>query len=144
MAVGDPEDSGMVYLFGLDNNDLSRAPTLGQVVEETSSSPPEFDLGFSDRFGFSVDLNAAGDRLAVGAIGDEGRDNLAGSGAGAVYLFDLNPSDLSEEAQFRAVIQDGSATLLGPAVEIESGDAFGFSVALTDDGRYRDCWLARL
>ncbi|MCC9643364.1 filamentous hemagglutinin N-terminal domain-containing protein [Rhodopirellula sp. JC740] len=145
LAVGDPEDRGAVFLFSLDRDDLSVASSLDQYLSDFTG-PTELDLDFNDRFGFSVDLNLVGDRLAVGAIGDQGITNNSGFQTGAVYLFDLNTDDLSETPEFRAVIQDGAITGFGlqgamdPSVvtqiQLDAGDRFGSSVALTDEGSY--------
>ncbi|GAB5407332.1 MAG: hypothetical protein Aurels2KO_55630 [Aureliella sp.] len=146
LAIGDPEDRGAVYLFSLDNNDLSASPSLEQFLTDSPSGPLGLDLSFSDRFGFSVDLNLAGDRLAVGAIGDQGIDNMSGFQTGAAYLFDLNTNDLSETPVLRALIQDGALTGTGIrnrpfpvdplVVDLDAGDRFGYAVALTDDGSF--------
>jgi hypothetical protein len=67
-----------------------------------------------DQFGFSVALSE--DTLVVGAVGEEGDNNLEPN-AGAVYVFTSNNT---QQALLRAVNAD-------------PGDQFGFSVALSGD-----------
>ncbi|WP_144043608.1 two-partner secretion domain-containing protein [Rhodopirellula baltica] len=136
LAVGDPEDRGAVFLFQLDETDLSQLPSLELFLTDTFGAPVELDLGFTDRFGFSVDLNDAGNRLAVGAIGDEGASDLSGNSTGAAYVFDLDPDNLSQMPTFRALIQDGATSGIGQVVDMDPVDLFGFSVALTNDGNH--------
>jgi len=57
-------------------------------------SPTGVSLGADDLFGSSVSLNAAGDRLAVGASSDAGFGNVLG-GSGAVYLFSFTDTSFS-------------------------------------------------
>ncbi|WP_409997379.1 beta strand repeat-containing protein [Crateriforma conspicua] len=136
LAVGDPEDRGAVFLFQLDETDLSQLPSLELLLTDTFGAPVELDLGFTDRFGFSVDLNDAGNRLAVGAIGDQGASDLSGNSTGAAYVFDLDPDNLSQMPTFRALIQDGATSGMGQVVDLDAVDLFGFSVALTNDGNH--------
>ncbi|QDV63477.1 two-partner secretion domain-containing protein [Crateriforma conspicua] len=136
LAVGDPEDRGAVFLFQLDETDLSQLPSLELFLTDTFGAPVELDLGFTDRFGFSVDLNDAGNRLAVGAIGDQGASDLSGNSTGAAYVFDLDPDNLSQMPTFRALIQDGATSGMGQVVDLDPVDLFGFSVALTNDGNH--------
>lgn len=51
-------------------------------------------LGSSDAFGAGVALNAAGDRLAVSALGDDGLNGSA-TDSGAVYLFSFSDTSFS-------------------------------------------------
>ncbi|EMB15329.1 filamentous hemagglutinin family outer membrane protein [Rhodopirellula europaea 6C] len=136
LAVGDPEDRGAVFLFQLDETDLSQLPSLELFLTDTFGAPVELDLGSTDRFGFSVDLNDAGNRLAVGAIGDQGASDFSGNSAGAAYVFDLDPNNLSQVPTFRALIQDGATSGMGQIVDLDPVDLFGFSVALTNDGNH--------
>ncbi|WP_390657375.1 beta strand repeat-containing protein [Crateriforma spongiae] len=136
LAVGDPEDRGAVFLFQLDETDLSQLPSLELLLTDTFGAPVELDLGFTDRFGFSVDLNDAGNRLAVSAIGDQGASDLSGNSTGAAYVFDLDPDNLSQMPTFRALIQDGATSGMGQVVDLDAVDLFGFSVALTNDGNH--------
>ena len=79
-------NSGAVYIFTFADSVFSTA-TLAATIGKGYSGSNNYDLsalGIDDNFGSSVSLN--GNRLAVGAIGDDGVDNLT-SGSGAVYLF---------------------------------------------------------
>ncbi len=88
-----------------------------------------------DNFGYDLALSADGNTLAVGAIGEDSNasapvNNLPGDaaesdnssdGAGAVYVFTRNLGAWTQKAYIKAA---NSAT----------GDSFGYSVALSDDG----------
>ena len=92
------------------------------------------DLEKSDNFGQSVSLNAAGDRLAVGAIYDDGFGN-AFNGSGSVRLFTFTNTSFAGGALAATIGRGytGSNNLdLGTA--LETGDFFGSSVSLNAAG----------
>lgn len=119
IAVGAPFDadfgaaSGSVYLFDA---------TTGAFIRKIVAS----DAGINDQFGIAVDL--VGNRLAVGAWGDNG-------GAGSVYIFDagtgaelakLVASDASPlDILGRSVALSGSAVLAGAARDADRGTDSG-------------------
>ncbi|KJF93419.1 hypothetical protein UB34_19865, partial [Photobacterium leiognathi] len=74
----------------------------------------------NDYFGWSVSLNRAGNRLAVGAKYEDGATNSI-SAQGAVYLFDYDGSAWNETQILRAS-------------DAASGDDFGERVVLTGSG----------
>ena len=105
--------AGAVYVFG--RND---AGFWVQQAYLKASNP-----GFPDQFGFSIALD--GDTLAVGALAEDGgslTDEADDSApfAGAAYVFVRDAS--GDWAQQRYV----------KASNVESGDDFGYSVALQD------------
>ena len=125
IAVGAPGDdgdsggnTGAVYIF-------RRFATTGWVIEheivDTKFNFTRLESG--DKFGGSLALS--GNRLAVGASGDDvtGKDD-----AGAVYIFRLVDSTWELEQE----ISDGNNGF----TSLSAGDKFGTTVAL--DGR----WLA--
>ncbi|VFM97337.1 MAG: filamentous hemagglutinin family N-terminal domain-containing protein [Candidatus Kentron sp. G] len=95
-------DSGAVYLFSFTDEAFSGGDQIGTIgrgyATDSGSDPNNVDvdtLEASDNFGASVSLvsvspDGAGNRLAVGATGDDGTDedgaNVTES-SGAVYLF---------------------------------------------------------
>ena len=110
--------SGAVYVFTRSGNNWSQQTYL--KASNTDSS---------DFFGISVTLSSDGNTLAVGAwfeasnatnINGNQADNSA-SYAGAVYLFTRSGSNWSQQAYLKASNTD-------------SGDRFGWSVALSGDG----------
>lgn len=113
--VGNPDlntllSSGAVYIF--------RFTTVwSQQLFLKPASPAAFAV-----FGKSVDLDAAGNRLAVGAFQQDGGANLSG----AVYLFDYS----GFWNQYPSALNPGllSANIGG------ANDNFGFSVQLSADG----------
>ncbi len=83
-----------------------------------------------DEFGVSVALDAEGDRLVVGAWGEDGSgmgvnatpDNLGGAGDnGAIYLFTRSGTDWSAGTYIKASNTGG-------------GDRFGYHCAISRDG----------
>ena len=71
-----------------------------------------------DLFGFSVAVS--GDTLAVGAVGEGGVDNITPD-AGAVYVFSRDDNGMWRPQGFLR------------AINADTRDQFGFSVALSDD-----------
>ncbi|MQX86490.1 alpha/beta hydrolase, partial [Sinorhizobium medicae] len=90
-------------------------------------------LGANDGFGLSVSLNAAGDRLAVGAYQDDGSSGNV-SNSGAVYLFSFTDTTFSG-GMLEAVI--GKDYTGGKNVDVGAlgaDDGFGASVSLNAAG----------
>ena len=88
--------AGAVYLFTFTNASFWGG-RLAAVVGKGYTGGRNVDvaaLDEDDQFGFSVSLNRAGTRLAVGARGDDGADNWTDS-AGAVYLFAFSNASFS-------------------------------------------------
>ena len=126
---------GAVYLFSFTDTDFSGG-ALVATLGKGYSGGKNVDvsaLESYDRFGQSVALNAVGNQLAVGAIGDDGNDNNAAS-SGAVYLFSFNDGDFSGgalEATFGKGYSGGKNVDVSA---LESSDSFGQSVALNAAG----------
>jgi len=104
-----------------------RQPGYGAVYKFTridgmwSRIGPKLSRGFNgDRYGYSLSLNAAGNRLAVGAFRSS---LLAGEEAmGLAIVYRLRGSDWS---------------ILGDVLQgMNAGDNFGYSVSLSRDGDY--------
>ncbi len=111
--------SGAVYVF-----------TRSGSTWEQQAYLKASNTGAVDWFGESVALSADGNTLAVGAdneasngIGVNGpqQSNDSVSGAGAVYVFRRTSGSWAQEAYVKAV-------------NTNTNDAFGFSVALSGDG----------
>ncbi len=81
------------------------------------------DFGYSDRFGYSVSLSKDGRRIAVGGPPLSGSKSYLYIG-GSVKIFDYNPSQ-------QKWVPIGNTLL---EYESSSGDAFGTTVSLSDDG----------
>ncbi|RVI86993.1 alpha/beta hydrolase, partial [Sinorhizobium medicae] len=141
LAVGAPGDgsvveAGAAYLFSFTDRAFSDgAPEL--VIDKDYPGFNGAALEEADRFGSSVSLNAAGDRLAVGAPGDDGHDTspiIEDNNFGAVYLFSFTDTAFSDSTH-EAVIGNGYSG--GKNVDIatlEDGDTFGSSVSLNASG----------
>ena len=134
--------AGAVYLFTFADDAFSGG-RLAAVAGEGYTGDPVVDPGgrnvdvaaleTEDVFGLSVSLNAAGDRLAVGARGDHGADNGTRQ-AGAVYLFTFSDSSFSGG---RLAAVAGKGYTGGRNVDVtalEDSDYFGLSVSLNATG----------
>ena len=132
-------DSGAVYLFSFSDSSFNggvHEATIGFGYTPSATNPKNVDLtglALFDNFGTSVSLNAAGDRLAVGATGDDGfGDALLNSGA--VYLFSFSDSSFNGGALQSTIgygyssVNDVNLTLLDPS------DNFGLAVSLNAAG----------
>ena len=111
-------NSGAVYVFTRSGTDWSQQAYIKASNTEAG-----------DRFGRSVALAADGNTLAVGSpfeasnatgIGGDQADNSA-SESGAVYVFTRSDTDWSQQAYIKASNTD-------------TGDEFGFSIAVAADG----------
>src|SRR6266850_1131045 len=134
LAVGTPnEDSSTT---GINTSPNESAAQAGAVYVYTRSAGAWIqqayvkasNAGAGDLFGSSVALSGDGNTLAVGAFGEASSttginttpDELAPF-AGAAYVYTRSGSTWSQQAYVKAS-------------NTESGDAFGGSVALSDDG----------
>ncbi len=112
------DDSGAVYVFTRSSSTWTQ-----QAYIKASNT------GSDDNFGFSIALSNDGSTLAVGAYledsnatGINGNEsNNSFNSSGAVYVFTSSSSTWIQEAYIKAS-------------DINSGDFFGFSVALSNDG----------
>ena len=138
LAIGATRDDtgglnrGAAYVLRLDPENLPGDPTLEKKI--TDGTPliggGSLSLGNGDFFGSSAALNGTGEILAVGASGD---DTGAGQ-AGAVYLFDLDPTDLSADPTLGQKFAHGTTLTDGYSLSLEGFDFFGTSAALNSAG----------
>ncbi len=128
-------DSGAVHLFTFTDTNFSGG-TLAATIGKGYTGGKNVDvtsLDSSDLFGQAVALNAAGDRLAVGAIRDAGAGNLV-TDSGAVHLFTFTDTSFSGGALAATI---GKSYTGGKNVDVsslESSDLFGSAVALNATG----------
>ena len=85
-----------------------------------------------DQFGSAVSLNAAGDRLAVGARNDSGAGNAQG-GSGAVHLFTFTDTSFGG-GTLAATLGSGYSGGKNVNVALAGGAGFGSSVSLNAAG----------
>ena len=102
------ENSGAVYVF----TRRSGTGTWSQQAYVKASN-----TGAGDRFGTSVSMSRGGNSLAVGAINEDGGTE----NSGAVYVFTRSSTTWSQQAYIKAS-------------NAGSGDLFGISVSLSNDG----------
>jgi filamentous hemagglutinin family protein len=127
--------SGAAYLFSFSDAafsggalqaTLGKGYTGGKNVDVTNVDAGDF-------FAYSVALNAAGDRLAVGAYQDGGSGNVA-SQSGAAYLFSFSDTTFSG-GTLQATLGKGYTG--GKNVDmasVETNDLFGSAVSLNATG----------
>ena len=109
-------NAGAVYIF-------KRTGTTWTLERKIENGSDRFNnLDASDKFGYSVSLD--GDRLAVGAWYDDGKNN-ATADAGAVYIFKRTGTTWALERK----IEDGSDGFNN----LDANDKFGYSVSLDGD-----------
>ncbi len=111
-------NSGAVYVF-------TRSGTTWTQQAYVKSSNSEA----SDRFGWGIALSGDGNRLAVGAFGEDSnaigingnQANNSASGSGAAYVFARSGTTWTQ----RAYVKSSNS---------EAGDLFGHSIALSGNG----------
>jgi SH3-like domain-containing protein len=126
VVVGAPFDersggsgsSGLSYVFV--------SGTTGWIQQHVLSGSLTTDA--NDNFGFSVDVNSAGDRIVIGARETVVRSAVGGTGQ--VYIFDSGSTGWSE----KHILTGTLATNIGWSSY--PGDQFGFAVAMNSSG---DC-----
>jgi tartrate dehydratase beta subunit/fumarate hydratase class I family protein len=119
--------AGAVYVFTRRGTAWTQQAYV--KASNTGEAGTSEKFGEGDQFGFSLALSASGDTLAVGALTEDGgtpgingnqADNSAAS-AGAVYVFTRMGAAWSQQAYIKSS-------------NIDAGDLFGYSVALSADG----------
>ena len=136
LAVGaDREDSNATVIDGDHTDNSASNSGAAYVFTRTGGTWSQqayvkaSNTGANDQFGISVALSSDGDTLAVGAIGEasnttdingDGSNNSA-SLSGAAYVFTRLGDVWSQQAYIKAS-------------NTGSGDRFGISVALSEDG----------
>ncbi len=129
-AAGGDGSKGAVHLFTVGG------ATWGNTVSQRKRIAHGADglsLSNDDQFGSSVALSANGDKLAVGAYGDDtGR-----SDAGAVYLFTVAGSSSTWGGTVTQTKKLSRGTSLSGTITryaLDDKDEFGSSVSLSNDG----------
>ena len=127
-------NAGAVYVF------TRRGTAWSQQAYIKASNTGEAARGDTwaegDQFGASIALSDDGNTLAVGALTEDGSgagndaDNSLPN-AGAVYVFNRTGASWAQTAYVKPANPDGEGPGLGGAF----GDMFGYSVALSADGR---------
>ena len=112
-----------VYIFKRTTVDNSVSWELEQEISDQSSGFTHLVSG--DKFGVSVSLD--GERLAVGAHGDEGHGGKSLSGA--VYIFKRTTVDSTVSWNLEKELSKKSNELTG----LDSGDYFGTSISLSGE-----------
>lgn len=139
LAIGADSDNtgglsrGAVYVFSLDPENLSDAPDLKKKIADGTELEGVGSLSLKDIevFGTSAALNGSGDLLAVGA---PNADERGSNPHGSVYLFSLDPKDLSGTPDLQKQLTDGTALSGGDTLSISEKDSLGSSVALDQNG----------
>jgi hypothetical protein len=152
MVVGAPRDDGFndlgtdrgaVYLYSFTDSAYGGGILEGIIGDGyVGGKNIAITLGNSDYFGGSVSLD--GNRLAVGAYGDDGATNT-NTDAGAVYLYNFSDSVFSGGV-LQATIGRGYTGGKNINATLDNSDYFGWSVSLNGNrvavGAQRDDGLA--
>ena len=129
-------EAGAVYLYSFGDSAFgsgSLAATIGSGYSG-GNNVSHTALDDSDQFGYAVALNDDGDRLAVGAIGDDG-SGFGLDDYGAVYLYTFTNTSFSGGSLASTMGRDyGSSDADDIHIPLDSYDGFGSSVALDSDG----------
>ncbi len=124
---GDGE--GAVYLYSFTDSNFTGG-NLEAIIGSGYSGSKDIDqaLGASDHFGTSVSLN--GNRLAVGAPGDDGSGNPGSSNdAGALYFFSFTDSSFSG-GHLEAIFGSGYSSGNNQNLTLDPSDELGTSVSM--------------
>ncbi|AWB66614.1 hypothetical protein C2869_09305 [Saccharobesus litoralis] len=128
-------NTGAVYLFSFNSNSQASA-SLQAIIGKGYSGGKNFDLDLeqSDYFGTSVAFNGIGNRLAVGATGDDGFSQTR-SGSGAVYLFSFSDNQYNDTSHVATLGYGYTGTGdLDFSNNISYSDELGSALALSQDG----------
>ncbi|SEM56982.1 filamentous hemagglutinin family N-terminal domain-containing protein [Syntrophus gentianae] len=128
-------ETGAVYLFSFSDTNFTSGSLQGILGKNYTGGKNVnvTNLEDSDYFGESVSLNGAGNRLAVGAYGDDGYGNSV-SGSGAVYLFSFSDTNFTG-GSLKGILGKGYTGGKNMTVaNLEGDDTFGRSVSLNDAG----------
>ncbi len=132
-------DTGAVHLFTFADTAFGGGALAGSIGHGYQGGRNVgMRLDSSDQFGTSVALNAAGNRLAVGAPYDDGANNQA-TNSGAVHLFSFNDQAFNGG---RLAGRIGNGYVPDSALSLDlfgyrswDGDEAGYAVALSADAR---------
>ncbi|MCK7461210.1 MAG: FG-GAP repeat protein [Sphingobacterium sp.] len=118
---------GAVYLYSFSDS-LFSGGNLEAIIGRNYTGGKNINqaLDISDYFGSSVSLS--GNRLAIGAIGDDGFNNLRNA-SGAVYLYSFSDSIFSG-GNLEAVIGDGYTGGKNINQALDISDEFAYSLSL--------------
>ena len=133
-AGNDRTDSGAVHLFTFTDGSFSggsKTGTMGYGYAGTGNVNVA-TLDANDHFGSSVGLSSNGQRLVVGAPGDDGSSNYNSYDYGAVHRFTFTDSAFSGGA-LAGTIGSGYTGSGNVNLALDSSDNFGQSVALNGD-----------
>ena len=127
--------SGAVQLFSFTDGNFSGGALQATIGKGYigGNNVNIASLDSNDFFGSSVSINAVGDRLAVGALGDDGAGNLA-TGSGAAYLFSFTGSNFSGGSLQATIGQGYTGGKNIDVAGLEMLDSFGSAVALNAIG----------
>jgi filamentous hemagglutinin family protein len=162
LAVGAPGDDGAnvgsnnsdygnVSLFTFQNGSFAGGAVAGVIGKgytgvrnvDIAGYGGQINLDVGDFFGTAVSLNASGDRLAVGAPGDDGSSGLGdgGSAFGNIRLFTFSDTSFNGGNLYGVIgkgYREGVNTKQVIVNGLDSNDKFGSAVSLNAAGN----WIA--
>ncbi|MGC6536426.1 MAG: YDG domain-containing protein, partial [Candidatus Puniceispirillaceae bacterium] len=127
--------AGAAYLIEFGDASFTSASLSGIIGDGYTGSGylNVSNLNSSDAFGSDLSLNATGDRLIVGAVGDDG-DSDGASNSGAAYLFSFSDDDFSSPTLRQTFGSGYTSSNQLDVTHLEDNDGFGASVSLNDAG----------
>jgi filamentous hemagglutinin family protein len=142
-ALNDLSDSGAVHLFSFSDSVFSNGALTGRighdrVVEKSLALDVSGSKYWSgEQAGWSVGLSADARQLVIGAPQDTGGSLAAWSGNeyGAVHLVTFSNGDFGG-GQLVGTLGKGYTGGKNIDVALDNGDEFGYSVALSGDGKH--------
>ena len=140
-------DYGNVRLFAFQNGSFAGGALAGVIGKDYTGGRNvdiagyggQIDLDVGDFFGTAVSLNAAGDRLAVGAPGDDGSSGAGdgGSAFGNIRLFTFSDTSFNGGNLYGVIgkgYREGVNTKQVTVNGLDSNDKFGSAVSLNAAG----------
>ena len=123
-------DAGAVHLFTFSDNNFGGGAYVGTIGDSyVGAGNVNVTLDDADRFGSGLAMNAAGDRLAIGARADDGLGNVSGS-SGAVYLYTFTDTSFGGAA---LAARAGVGYEIDLTANLSGGDLFGSALSLNAD-----------
>jgi hypothetical protein len=128
-------DGGAVHLYAFADGNYSSG-SMQAVIGNGYTGGKNINLAglnSQDAFGISVAMNAAGDRIAVGAMGDDGAGDTAAN-SGAVHLFGFSDANFNGGSLWATIGKGYTGGNNYNLANLENADGFGRAVALNADG----------
>ena len=135
-SMGQNNNSGAVFLFDVNwasNNHPANINFITRLSKYRSNGDFNNDMQSGDKFGNAVAFSKDGNKIAIGAIGDDD----GATNTGAVYLYQIdwaNISNLAGITKTAKLSKSRTDTDSALSTDLEAGDIFGNAIAMSNDG----------